>query len=138
VLAAGLLTVSMRLPRRGSDTQILALAIGASLLATPIVQLHYFALLIVPLAVAFPRLCWAWALPLSMWVAAAGTPAPWQLAASLAITGLMLLVLTKPDAVGDALARVRGKAPARASGHGLDLRLAPPTTSSVAVRDSAR
>jgi alpha-1,2-mannosyltransferase len=43
-------------------------AIAAALLLSPIVWLHYFLLLAVPLAIAYQRLAWAWFLPLLFWI----------------------------------------------------------------------
>jgi Glycosyltransferase family 87 len=51
--------------RPGGERRAFALALAAALLLSPIVWLHYFALLLVPLAIARPRLAPAWALPLA-------------------------------------------------------------------------
>ena len=58
--AVGLLVLALAY-RRAS----LPLALAASLLLSPIVWLHYFVLLVVPLALSRPRLSVAWALPLA-------------------------------------------------------------------------
>ena len=77
--------------RAGRDLGALALALAVSIVATPIVQLHYFALLLVPFAVARPRLSLAWALPLAFW--ACWTPTrSWQVAGALALGTAMLVV----------------------------------------------
>jgi hypothetical protein len=47
------------------DRRAFSLALVASIALTPIVWLHYFTLLIAPLAIARPRFAWVWAL---MWV----------------------------------------------------------------------
>jgi hypothetical protein len=47
------------------DETAFSLAVVASIAFTPIVWLHYFALLVVPLAVSRPRFAWPWLL---MWV----------------------------------------------------------------------
>ena len=65
----------------------LGLAIGAALVLSPIVWLHFFALLIVPLAIARPRFQPAWLLALPLWlIPGTGNGSAWQ-------TGLALLVL---------------------------------------------
>ncbi len=69
--------------RRGDEQGALALAVFVCILATPIVQVHYFALLLVPLALAWPRLGVAWLLPLTMW--ACVDDRTWQAAIALAI-----------------------------------------------------
>lgn len=51
--------------RERSDRRSFALAVVAAIALTPIVWLHYFALLVVPLALARPRFAWPWLL---MWV----------------------------------------------------------------------
>jgi hypothetical protein len=81
--------------RRGREHGALALAVLTCLLATPIVQVHYFALLIVPLALARPRLAPAWLLPLAFWVCSGGRA--WQAALALAIAaGAAAVCLKKP------------------------------------------
>ena len=41
---------------------------GAAFALSPIVWLHYFVLLYIPIAIVRPRLSWLWALPLAFWV----------------------------------------------------------------------
>ncbi len=59
---AGLLVLALAYRRRS-----LPLSIAASFLLSPIVWLHYFVLLLVPLAIASPGLSVAWFLPLALW-----------------------------------------------------------------------
>ena len=54
--------------REDGDRRSLALALAASLALTPIVWLHYFVLLFVPIAIARPRLAALWIAPLLYWV----------------------------------------------------------------------
>lgn len=49
-----------------------AAAVAVSLLATPLLWLHYLVLLIIPLALYRPRLSWPWLLPVALWI----TPEP--------------------------------------------------------------
>jgi hypothetical protein len=97
--AAGCGLACLTVGRRGSELPAMALAIAVSLLASPIVQVHYFALLIVPLAVARPRLGAAWALPVAMWLCL--KPEPWQVAVALSLTAAMVGVVcgSRPAAV---------------------------------------
>ncbi len=132
--AAGGVTC-LALGRRGRELAALALAIGVSLLATPIVQLHYFALLLVPLALVRPRLSLAWALPLLVWVCAAETPRPWQIAASLALGAAMLAIAIRRDSGGPIVLREPGQTQARTPLRSLDLRPVQPSASSVATGD---
>ena len=55
--------------RRGDDRSAFILGIGAALALSPLVWLHYFALLLVAVAVARPALGLAWLIPLAMVVA---------------------------------------------------------------------
>jgi hypothetical protein len=64
-----LLVASVYFGRRVSDDERSFIAvIGASLLLTPVVWLHYFVLLAVPLAIARPRFSLLWVLPIVLWV----------------------------------------------------------------------
>ena len=55
--------------RSGDERSCFVLALAASLALSPLVWLHYFALLIVAVAVARPRLGFVWFVPLAMVVA---------------------------------------------------------------------
>jgi hypothetical protein len=50
---------------RERDVATLTLCLAAALAASPIVWVHYFLLLLVPLALARPRLSWLWFVPLA-------------------------------------------------------------------------
>jgi hypothetical protein len=51
-----------------TDRETFALAVGATLALSPIIWLHYFVLLFIPIALAAPRLSLLWAIPLLLWV----------------------------------------------------------------------
>lgn len=68
LLGLGLLAGCVTLGRAGNERGAFVLAIAASLALTPIVWLHYFALLLVVVAVARPALGTAWFVPLAMYV----------------------------------------------------------------------
>jgi alpha-1,2-mannosyltransferase len=53
---------------RDGDRRALAVAVAGSVLATPVLWLHYFVLLFVPLALYRPRLSALWFAPLAFWV----------------------------------------------------------------------
>ncbi len=73
LVGLSLLACVVALARRGEDERTtFSVALVASLALTPIVWLHYFALLIVPLALARPRLSWPWALLWIFWLIPAG------------------------------------------------------------------
>ena len=52
----------------GNDNFTFVVAIGAALALSPIIWLHYFVLLYIPIAIVRPRLSWLWALPFALWV----------------------------------------------------------------------
>jgi glycosyl transferase family 87 len=56
----------LRTPR-DRDVAVLTLALAAALAATPIVWVHYFLLLIVPIALTRPRLSPLWVVPFAYW-----------------------------------------------------------------------
>lgn len=90
-LAVGLalLAAVVVLGRRGDERSAFLLAIAASLALTPIVWLHYFALLLVVVAIAQPRLAAVWFVPLAMVITpGSGHPTPFETAATLAIAAL--------------------------------------------------
>jgi hypothetical protein len=72
--------------RRRGDRTTFAAAVVAALVATPILWTHYLVLLLVPIALARPRLAPLWLLPLVLWA----TPHP----ESLGIVWRIVLVLT--------------------------------------------
>jgi hypothetical protein len=103
-VGAGLLALCWREGRRGFDERSLALALAGALALSPIVWLHYFVLLLVPIALARRTFGAIWLIPALFWL----TPyeenfgAHWRIAVAVALTAL---------AVG-AAARMRTYAPA--------------------------
>jgi hypothetical protein len=67
VLAGSALAVAALAPRGRRDLWSFTVAIAAGILLSPIVWLHYFLLLVAPLAIAFPVLAPAWFIPLALW-----------------------------------------------------------------------
>jgi Glycosyltransferase family 87 len=97
VLVAALALLAFRLRRAaGADAAVFAIAVTACLVASPIVWLHYYALLLVPIAILSPRLSWAWALPLASWLFAEPVQpaATWKIVlAQLVLAGVAALAL---------------------------------------------
>jgi hypothetical protein len=54
--------------RRRDDLGAFTLALSAALVLSPIVWLHYFVVLLVPLAITRPRFSTVWLLPLLLWL----------------------------------------------------------------------
>jgi hypothetical protein len=67
-VALGLLALCIAYARRGDEPRSFTLALAAALAFSPIVWLHYFVLLLVPLAIARPRFSAVWLLPLLLWL----------------------------------------------------------------------
>jgi hypothetical protein len=65
LVLVGVIVAARRAPR---DEVAFSIAIVASLALTPIVWLHYFTLLIVPLALWRPRFSWVWGLLWLFWI----------------------------------------------------------------------
>jgi hypothetical protein len=92
-LAVGgaLLAAVVVLGRRSDERSAFILALAAALALTPIVWLHYFALLLLVVALAQPRLGLLWFLPLGLLVTpGSGHPSPVETAATLAIAALVI------------------------------------------------
>jgi len=66
-LAVAVLAAAIVVARRRDERSGFVLAVAATIAASPIVWLHYFALLLVVVAVAQPRLGAAWFVPLAMY-----------------------------------------------------------------------
>jgi hypothetical protein len=81
-LAGGtaLSVIALRGRRPGADQWTFTVTIGACLALSPIIWMHYFALLFVPIAINAPRLAPIWALPLAFWIVGGQSidPLTWQ------------------------------------------------------------
>ena len=90
-VGVGVLAAVVWLGRRGDERGAFILAIAASLALTPIVWLHYFALLAVVVAVAQPRLGYLWFVPLGMiFTPGSGHPSPRETLATLAVLSITI------------------------------------------------
>jgi hypothetical protein len=100
VVGAAVLTLAWR--RRS-----LGLFVAAALVLSPIVWRHFFALLVVPVALARPRFDPIWLVPLGFWfVPGMYNGAPWQTALGLAVAAVTV-ALAEVSASPRALAEVR-------------------------------
>jgi hypothetical protein len=68
VCALALLVVARYVGRQGDDASSFAVVLVAAIVSSPIVWQHYFALLIVPVAIAAPRLSGLWLTLPAFWV----------------------------------------------------------------------
>ena len=63
-----LVAAALAARRDDGDRRAFSLAVVAAIAITPIVWLHYFALLVVPLAILRPRLAWLWGVMWMFWL----------------------------------------------------------------------
>jgi Glycosyltransferase family 87 len=106
----GLLASVVLLARRGDERSAFIAAVAASLALTPIVWLHYFALLLVVVAVAQPRLGLLWFCPLALIVTpGSGHPTPFQTAWTLGVAAIVVSL-----SIRTSMARVSCTEPERA------------------------
>jgi hypothetical protein len=105
--AAGWAARDDRRSPRERDVATLTLCLAAALAASPIVWVHYFLLLLVPLALARPRLSWLWFVPLAYqplgeaaWPAGDGRRLGIALVATLVILVGSLIAFLRPGTTG--------------------------------------
>ncbi len=93
-LSAAALCIAAGLRIRGErrDRVVLGACLAACLLASPLVESHYLALLIVPLALARPALSRIWALPIALLVTPADFPGLWEHALALCVFAVVMAV----------------------------------------------
>ena len=103
-----------RRPTRDRDVATLTLTLAAALAASPIVWVHYFLLLLVPLALTRPRLSPLWFVPLvfqplgiATWPAGDARKLAIALVATLVILGAA--VVAGADGAAPALGRIRSR-----------------------------
>jgi hypothetical protein len=84
--------------RRGDTRTAFILCIADCLLATPVIWSHYFALMIVPLAVCRRRLDRLWLAPLAMIVCPPTNPALWQIGVALTVGTIVFVGLLRSHA----------------------------------------
>ena len=120
-LVAGAVAVAvvaaLVLLRRRRDEVTFAAAVVAALIATPILWNHYLVLLLVPIALARPRLSPLWLLPLVLWV----TPHPeslgvvWRIALVIAVICVVGVQIVRRHSLARPLTeRLAGLAPSGA------------------------
>jgi hypothetical protein len=108
MLSVALAVLALVVRHREDDRRSFTLAIVACLLCTPIVWLHYLQLLVVPLAIARPRLSPLWFLPLATWLAPVGYASAWQVAVVLGVVATLAVCLV---GAGPAPVRLTGRKP---------------------------
>jgi hypothetical protein len=97
LLAVALVAVAcIRLGRRGQDRQALIVAIAASLLAAPVIWLHYFALLVVALGLGRPSFSAVWLLPIALFACPVHEPGTPALLGTLAVATALVVTAVGP------------------------------------------
>jgi Glycosyltransferase family 87 len=89
-------TLSARLKQ---DGRVFAAAVLLTIVISPQVDMHYFALLLVPLALVRPRLSWPWLAPLVLWASPADSSHWWQILLWWLVVGVVaceLLTARRP------------------------------------------
>jgi len=100
VVGAAVVLAAARLANgRGGDRASFTVALVAGLLLSPIVWLHFFALLLVPVALAERRLAAIWMLPIVLWVLKTNQNhtsfgSVWRIALPLAVTAVLVVAST--------------------------------------------
>jgi hypothetical protein len=105
VIALAALTAAVAFGRRrNGDLPTFSLALGGALALTPIVWVHYFTLLLVPIAIARPRFSALWLLPMAYWIspfslgpASSGTVEAWRIGFALAVAVATLGLAALPS-----------------------------------------
>lgn len=87
--AAAVLVLMLIAGRRRDDSTALTAAVVLMLVGWPLVWSHYFALLLIPIAIARPRLSWVWLLPLLLWGCAVRGAAEWQILLTWAVVAVI-------------------------------------------------
>jgi alpha-1,2-mannosyltransferase len=87
----GIVAIAVMVAARGpdADRRAFVVAVLGALIATPLLWLHYFVLLYVPIALYRPRLSGVWFLPLALWLTPVTQPqgSIWRICVALAVTG---------------------------------------------------
>jgi glycosyl transferase family 87 len=98
--------------RPDGDRRAFVVAVAGALLATPVLWLHYFQLLLVPIALYRPRLSGLWFVPLALWLTPAShaNGSPWKISLALVVFAVILLrtlAERQTQFVADRIERVR-------------------------------
>lgn len=103
LLGIGLLTGVVAMARLGHEKAAFILSIAAALSLTPIVWLHYFALLVVVVGLAQPRLGIVWFVPFGMVITpGSGHPTPFETSMTLAVAAATIALAMRATWASDA------------------------------------
>ncbi len=105
-IGAGILLLVVVLGRRGRDRDAFALSIVGILALTPLLEMHYLALLLVVVALYRGRFGAAWIAPLLIW----GAPGPNEVSGAQRVHVLLVVAATVALALSDWRPRLRSRA----------------------------
>ncbi len=111
VLGALVLAWTVQAARRGFDRRSFVLALGACYVLTPILWVHYFLLLYIPIAIRSPRFQVGWLLPLGFWLTVIlenigeASGSHWYLWLGLALVVMSLVWSARSEPAGAAFPR---------------------------------
>jgi glycosyl transferase family 87 len=99
--------------RRARELSAITICVVAMLIASPLVWSHYFALMLVPLALAWPRIGLAWFAPLVLWACPELDVAGWQVVLVWVTIGALAIALVDMDGRGRLFAQASAPVPPR-------------------------
>lgn len=96
--AAFVALVGVLLSRRRGRSGAPALVL-ATFLASPVLWMHYFALLLLPLVTMRPRVCWVWLIGLCLWACPLGSPTPLENLIAMCVVCVQMVAISsgRPD-----------------------------------------
>lgn len=97
-LSCLLVGTAVALAKTGQEEWVFGVAVLLTIVISPQADAHYFAMLLVPLALIRPRLFWAWLAPLVLWVCPATQSHSWQIVLWWALGVAVLAGLVVPAA----------------------------------------
>jgi hypothetical protein len=89
--ATVIIALAVRTARRGDERRAFALCVLACIVASPLVWLHYFALLIIPLALYHARLSAWWLAPVALSFPIS-QPSIWQVVVALGVAAAVTVL----------------------------------------------
>ncbi|HEY3971015.1 MAG TPA: glycosyltransferase family 87 protein, partial [Solirubrobacteraceae bacterium] len=101
VTGCALLAVAAISARAKQELGVFGAMALLTLAVSPQADVHYFAILLVPLAILRPRLSWPWLLPIALWACPATKSAAWQIViwwSLVAIIASQILMARRPQA----------------------------------------
>jgi len=90
-----LIVIAATSARAGRELCVFASSVLLTIVISPQSDVHYFAMLLVPLALTRPRLAWPWLVPLLLWACPATAAHLWQILMWWALLGVLAAVILR-------------------------------------------